>query len=162
MTKSFDFENMDIKLLLALKAILPYAQNEIAGLYAASRQDEEYESLAEKGNSIIDQALLAIEEFELSCGPLPIWAIARNWGYSLVPGANLPTRDGRNCGNAHILSIEASSLPNGQKVFNLLSDAGNHMRFTESEIHSQFYIGDWISDVNSVIERFSRNDQIPD
>ena len=75
--QKFDFQNIDLKLYLALRAIC-----------------KDYLSLCEDAGGVMDSppkeyvdAQLALAEFELSHGPLPNWAIARNWDYSLVAAA---------------------------------------------------------------------------
>ena len=75
--QKFDFQNIDLKLYLALRNIC-----------------KDYLSLCEDAGGVMDSppkeyvdAQLALAEFELSHGPLPNWAIARNWDYSLVAAA---------------------------------------------------------------------------
>lgn len=159
--KKFDFENIDVKLYLALRALLPYAEAEQESLEAAARRDNDDGCVteAEKASTGINNARWAIEEFELSHGPLPEWAVARNWGYELVPGAQLCTKDGRRTGNAHILRVrEAPEHPNYTHLYDCITDAGSYIgSFSETEVLEQFHIGDWISDPKTLIARFGNH-----
>lgn len=153
--EKFDFENMEVKLYLALKAV-------------AKEQDE---FVADHGPfSVNHENLLnakrAMYEFEQSFGPVPDWAVARNFGYELVPGAQLCTRDGRRTGNAHIINTEVKQVlslasrtnPYGElTVYNCLTDAGSKFTFTPEELETAFTIGDWISDPARVLRDFDRN-----
>lgn len=146
--EKFDFQNMDIKLYLALKAVMTPCDTQ-----AVAVKNEK-------------EARRAIYEFEQSFGPIPDWAVARNFGYELVAGAQLCTRDGRKTGNAHIVSIEQKDFPHlahnqnpyGEiTVYNCLTDAGSKFVFTEQELNTCFTIGDWISDPARIIKDFDRN-----
>jgi hypothetical protein len=141
----FDFQNMDIKLYLALKRLL-----------AAEPRGVE--------KALTDAANLAIQEFELSHGPLPDWAVGRNWGYELIPGAQLCTKDGRRTGNAHIIrhGEGIAAGPVHVPTFECLTDAGHKILHTEKEIESEFYIGDWISDPKEVVKKFDRQGHFKD
>ena len=95
-------------------------------------------------------------EEEMMEGPLPPWAIGRARGRLLI-GAQLPTRDGRRCGNAHIVDI----IPAGngewqidQDTYHLLTDAGSEMRMLASEVHEQFYSPVWVSNVKDIWRKF--------
>lgn len=157
--EKFDFQNMDVKLYLVLKKMIP-----------------EFYILAEECSGspkweLVRAAELAVEEFELSFGPLPEWAIARNWDYSLVPGAQLCTRDGRRTGNAHIIQRVVKEVPatadrnnpyGEQTYYECLTDAGSKFTFTEQEIETAFTIGDWISDPARVLNDFDRNGEFRD
>lgn len=85
----------------------------------------------------------------------PKWAIKRAAG--LEVGAQLPTRDGRKTGNAHIINI--TPAPRGRMGLNyhILTDAGNTLMMSEAEIHVQYYEPEWIGDVNDIIEKFWRS-----
>ena len=133
--ETFDFQNMDVKLYLALKAVMTPCDTQAAAV------------LNEK------QAQRAMYEFEQSFGPVPDWAVARNFGYELVPGAKLCTRDGRRTGNAHIIN----SYTADQVYYNCLTDAGNKFTLTTEELETAFTIGDWISDLACVLRDFDRN-----
>ena len=157
--KKFDFQNIDVKLYLALKTLLPVARD-----------------LMDKASFDADQpevvaAELAMEEFELSHGGLPDWAIARNWDYSLVPGAQLCTKDGRRTGNAHIIKLTLVHVPETANrhnpygehtVYECLTDAGSKFVFTEPELLEAFTIGDWISDPVRILKDFDRNGEFTD
>lgn len=150
MEKKYDFQNIDVKLYLALRTVL-----------------KEFQSLSDNGdagNLRIEEddwaqnAYMALEEFELSHGPLPGWAIARNWDYSLVPGAQLCTKDGRRTGNAHILRVKDGCLSTDNKLYDCITDAGSFIQgLSESEILESYYIGDWISDPKTLIARFGNH-----
>jgi hypothetical protein len=159
--EKFDFQNMDVKLYLALRSIM--------NGYVSLCEDaggRDIESTTEYKN-----AMSALNEFELSFGPLPDWAIARNWDYSLVPGAQLCTRDGRRTGNAHIIQRVVKEVPatadrnnpyGEQTYYECLTDAGSKFTFTEQEIETAFTIGDWISDPARVLNDFDRNGEFRD
>ena len=142
---SFDFQHMDIKLYLALRNLLN----------ANPRGVEK---------DLTDAAKMAVEEFELHLGPMPEWAIGRNWDYSLVPGAQLCTKDGRHIGNAHIIrhGPGIAAGPVHIPTFECLTDAGQKFHFTEREIESEFYIGDWVSDPKEVVKKFDRQGHFKD
>ena len=81
--QKFDFQNIDLKLYLTLRNIC-----------------KDYLSLCEDAGGVMDSppkeyvdAQLALAEFELSHGPLPNWAIARNWDYSLLSAQPAPAQD---------------------------------------------------------------------
>lgn len=145
----FDFENIDIKLFLALKGL---TKDWVALAQDAGNREAE-------SDPDYQRALLAMQEFEMSHGPIPPWAKERNWAYELIPGAQLCTRDGRKTGNAHIIDIEHRDYP-GQAglitVYRCITDAGSIFAFTEQEIETGFYVGDWISDVADVLAKFDR------
>lgn len=102
-------------------------------------------------NSVEGRAsIAALEQFEMGLGPLPDWAIAHNISDDLVPGLQLLTKDGRNCGNAHIVSSYVSD----KTYYCLLTDAGSKMTFGAAEIHEWFYLGKFISEPDAVVARF--------
>lgn len=156
-----DFENLDVRLYLALKAMLPHweamsEQGCIEGGVEYIRSEDEELMAAEK----------VMRDFEDSHGPLPEWAVARNFGYELLPGAQLCTKDGRRTGNAHIVSIEVKGYkhladrnnPYGEvTVYNCLTDAGSHFAFTAEELETAFTIGDWLSSPERILEDFDRH-----
>lgn len=144
----FDFQNIDIKLYLAMKKFLDrYIGAVESGDWGSWNPEEEPEVIA---------CRLAMQEFELSHGPLPEWACDRNWDYSLVPGAQLCTKDGRRTGNAHIIKHGAgiAAGPVFVPTFELITDAGSKFIMTEREIETAFYVGDWISDPVEVLKKF--------
>lgn len=138
----FDFQNIDVKLYLACVALLkPWGEKQAQNHIAAEQQ-----------------AILALAEFELSHGPLPDWAVGRNWDYSLVPGAQLCTKDGRKTGNAHVLRVDERCLNSGKSYFDCITDAGSYIHdLTEQELLEQFWVGDWISDPKTLIARFGNH-----
>lgn len=88
---------------------------------------------------------------------LPPWAKALAHG-ELVVGAQLPTRDGRRMGNAHIVDIGNTNTPNGKRVHLVLTDAGNTMLMFADEIQEAFYPPKYVSDVDEIINKFWRED----
>lgn len=95
------------------------------------------------------------EDFNYEDYPIPHWAI-NNCDGTYVLGAQLPTRDGRRCGNAHIIHIEPAIWDKSVSVHTVLTDAGNEMRLTADEINELFHPPKWISSVDDVINRFKR------
>lgn len=140
LTPKFDLQNMDVKLYLALRKLTVAAMHMVP-------------------ESTIEAAKLALAEFELSMGGLPEWAVDRNWDYSLVPGAQLCTKDGRRTGNAHIIKMGEgiAAGPVFLHTYECLTDAGSKMIFTEQELNTAFSIGDWISDPARIIARFDHD-----
>lgn len=166
--EKFDFQNMDVKLYLALKAVLPYAEAEYNSLDVTALRDNDQTvgDEANKANDVILTANRAMYEFTQSFGPIPDWAVARNFGYELVAGAQLCTKDGRRTGNAHIITVRivpvmenaSRSNPHGETYqFECLTDAGSKFTFNASELEEAFTIGDWISDPARVLRDFDRN-----
>lgn len=135
----FDYENIDAKLYLALRACMPALGD-----------------VAER-----EQAILALAEFEMSLGPIPNWAIGRNFAYELVAGAQLCTKDGRRVGNAHVIArYGVGPVLEEIMVYDCITDAGSMIsKLTESEVLDMFHIGDWISDPAEVLARFDRNNE---
>lgn len=89
---------------------------------------------------------------------LPPWAIGHAEG-QLVPGAQLPTRDGRRIGNAHVLEVfEIHFVQNPQPtpLYSVLTDAGNVLSLMEAEVGELFYPPQWVSDVDEVVRKFQR------
>lgn len=85
--------------------------------------------------------------------PLPDWAIATGDG-SLQLGLHLATKDGRRCGNAHIVGMENSP---GGVIYTALTDAGNRLRLLESEIDEMFYRGGYLSALDDILAKFDRD-----
>lgn len=76
----------------------------------------------------------ALDELERQ---LPPWATGHAKSFTDV-GAQLCTRDGRRMGNAVLYNAEATPVF-GRQVFNVVTDVGNLVRFTETELQSAFY-----------------------
>lgn len=148
--EKFDFQNMDVKLYLALKALVQL-------LESGHKLDSDKSPQADAGRR-------AMYEFTQSFGPIPDWAVGRNFAYELVPGAQLCTKDGRRTGNAHIVKTTALmyGLVGESLVYECLTDAGSKFTFTEVELLEAFRIGDWISDPERVIRDFDRNGEFRD
>lgn len=85
--------------------------------------------------------------------PLPGWAIGLAHGLYVL-GSQLPTRDGRRMGNAHIIDTKYSE-PLDQTVYAVLTDAGNTLRMTQEELEECFYPPKYISDVSNVLNNFN-------
>jgi len=93
------------------------------------------------------------KEFDYEAYPIPDWAMTScNGGYVL--GAQLPTRDGRRCGNAHIIHIEPARWDETVLIHTVLTDAGNTMKLTLNELGELFYPPMWFSSVDDVVRRF--------
>lgn len=90
--------------------------------------------------------------------PLPHWAIKRAAG--LEAGAQLPTRDGRKTGNAHIVDIRPAPRGRMGLEYLILTDAGNSFIMSEAELHAQFYPPEYVGDVQDIIAKFWR-EEIP-
>ena len=82
-----------------------------------------------------------LSEFEEYNNMLPEWATGKNKIKELIVGTQLCTKDGRRTGNARIISIEERY---GHTVYVAKTDVGNLMNLVESEVHSMFYIGEWL------------------
>ena len=159
--EKFDFQNMDVKLYLALRALHTDAKTFAESGDSGNPYDDECFS------KMMKNAERTMYEFQQSFGPIPDWAVARNFGYELVAGAQLCTRDGRKTGNAHIVSIEQIGIPHLAPyseitAYNCLTDAGYKFVFSAQELETCFTIGDWISDPERVIRDFDRNGEFRD
>ena len=145
----FDFQNIDVKLYLALKAVV----NDL----------ETYPKLQKEcvDDVFMENAVLALAEFELAAGPLPEWAIGRNWAYELQPGAQLMTKDGRVTGNAHVIRVKEGGIirdGNPDLLYDCITDAGSYMgSMSERDINHQYWVGDFISDPKTLIARFGNH-----
>lgn len=146
--EKFDFQNMDVKLYLALRNVLSEVSN----------NEHHNRNLGVVNSTAYSAAERAMHEFTQSFGPIPDWAVDHNFGYALVPGAQLCTRDGRRIGNAHIINTDIIAAGHvALPVFSCLTDAGSKFTFNEVELLEAFTIGDWISDPDRVIKDFDRN-----
>lgn len=76
--------------------------------------------------------------------PLPEWASGLAHGDYRIVGAALPTRDGRNHGNATLILWETPSERGDIPVALLRTEAGNEMRMTEREIKESFWPPVWV------------------
>jgi hypothetical protein len=85
--------------------------------------------------------------------PLPEWAIAELDGSCLPPGAQLPTKDGRRTGNAHVIEVIPGAL-GVPTLFRVLTDAGTEMKLTVNEVDELFHRPRWQSDVGDVERKF--------
>lgn len=79
--------------------------------------------------------------------PLPEWAIDLNPTGVLKEGTQLLTKDGRRTGNAFIFDVEYLKSPRIEtNLYAVMTDIGNKMRLTETEVHELFYVGPYIMD----------------
>ena len=153
--EKLDFDNLDVRLYISLRD--------------AVRELEEFAKV--HGMYAIDQPRLKISKqvmrcFEQSAGPCPDWATGRNFGYEIVAGAQLLTKDGRRMGNAHIVEhvmitvpeMADTSNPFGEvPAYHCLTDAGSRFTMQEAELLGYFHVGDWLSDPARIIRDFDRN-----
>jgi len=84
----------------------------------------------------------------------PAWAIRKSNGTYEV-GSQLPTKDGRIVGNAHIIKIEPAFWNFMVPLHTVLTDAGTTVRYVKEELEERFHPPQWVSDVNDVLARFS-------
>lgn len=87
---------------------------------------------------------------------MPPWADRLNETHELCLGAQLPTRDGRACGNAHIIDTELAHWNPTITIYIVLTDAGTTMRLLATEVDEFFYPSTYICDVNEVIRKFGK------
>jgi hypothetical protein len=87
---------------------------------------------------------------------LPAWATKRAAG--LEVGAQLPTRDGRITGNAHIVRVTAAPKGRMGLQYLVLTDGGNSFVMSESEIEAQYYPPEFVGDLQQIIKKFWRED----
>ena len=99
-----------------------------------------------------------LEDIDLEL--MPHWAIGRANG-ELVLGAQLPTRDGRRCGNGHIVAIAPARWDPDVTLSHVLTDAGTHLKLTGEEVTELYYQPIWVSDVYEVLLKFKDRDQLP-
>ncbi len=76
----------------------------------------------------------------------PDWAIGTT--NEIQPGAQLCTRDGRRTGNAVVTGPLQLSI-HGTFFWPVITDAGNVMRLTTSEIDELFYPPKWLMDIGT-------------
>lgn len=93
------------------------------------------------------------KDFDCEAYLIPDWAVGKCEG-EYVLGAQLPTRDGRQCGNGHIIHIGPAPWDKTAPLYTVLTDAGNTMKLTRIEIEGLFYPPKWVSSVDDVIRRF--------
>lgn len=78
--------------------------------------------------------------------PLPDWAERYNDNRELIEGTQLCTKDGRQRGNARIISVDHNNpiFPTGSILYKVRTDIGTEMNLLADEINSMFYIGRYI------------------
>lgn len=142
-----DFENLDTRLYLALKKLREAVFAEHPEWVANSAVEPEW-----------DAAYKVMRDFEDSHGPMPEFAIARNFGLELVPGTQLFTKNGRRSGNGWLIKV--GQRDTGREIFTVytvLTDAGSSMVMTEQELETQFEVGDWICTLDRIAKDFDRH-----
>lgn len=90
------------------------------------------------------------EEFPES---LPHWAVGTTPGVLCI-GAQLPTKDGRVTGNAHIVQIDVPPRGVLGPVYTILTDAGNTARMSKAEVYESFHRPHYIGDVRNILRLF--------
>lgn len=145
--EKWDFENLDVRLYLALRNLCKAVDDEQIHWPTHSPVNPAWAG-AEK----------VMRDFNASFGPIPDWAVERNHGRELIPGAQLFTKNGRRTGNGWIVEIDVIAAgPVGVPVFKILTDAGSFMQLTEKELEDAFEVGDWICTRERIIQDFDRN-----
>lgn len=86
---------------------------------------------------------------------LPEWAIERIYN-ELVIGAQLPTKDGRKCGNAHIVAMQPAFWNPDEILHTVLTDAGSEMRLTKEEVEELFYPPTFRAELSEILRKFRR------
>lgn len=151
-----DFENLDVRLYLALKKIM--------NGYLELCEDAGGRDI-EKSHEYLS-TMQVLKDFEDSHGPIPESATARNFGLELTLGAQLFTKNGSRSGNGWLVKIdtqgdmERSTRENpygAYTVYTVLTDAGSSMTMTEQELESQFEVGDWICTLDHIASEFDRH-----
>lgn len=151
-----DFENLDVRLYLALAALRK----------AVNEEHPEWVS-----HSAIQPAWAAagmvMLDFEDSHGHLPEWAIARNFGLELVVGTQLFTKNGRRHGNGWLVAVTVESHaslstrenPYGEwTAYTVLTDAGSLIgKMSEKELEGAFEVGDFICSLDRIAKDFDRH-----
>lgn len=96
-----------------------------------------------KTNELLDEWEKA---HELVDYPLPDWAERYNDNRELIEGTQLCTKDGRQRGNARIISVDHNNpiFPSGSVLYKVRTDIGTEMHLLASEIEHMFYIGRYI------------------
>lgn len=86
------------------------------------------------------------EAHEVPEYPLPDWAERYNDNRELIEGTQLCTKDGRQRGNARIISIDHKNpiFPTGSVLYKVRTDIGTEMNLLADEINSMFFIGRYI------------------
>lgn len=156
--EKLDFECLDVRLYLSLKKLHADLKS---GWDSGDWGTPDEDTLV-----MLQEATHVLHCFEQTHGPLPEWAVARNFGYELIPGAQLCTLDGRRHGNGWIVDTEKLKLhapenPNHfqdyKTFYRCITDAGSTMTFTEQELRTAFTIGDWICTKERILRDFDRH-----
>lgn len=145
----------------ALEALIVSHQGGTVSVVDHSETDQGNAELALKVSAVlkalnvphvIQGADITVDPFEVTEAEkqiqTPHWAVARNESHSLVPGAQLLTKDGRRHGNAWLINVH------GDGNYCVHTEADNHMHMNAAEIAEGFYVGDWIGDLDEIIEKF--------
>lgn len=113
---------------------------------AAAHHEKTHREFNMKADAIIED-LIRSNEFR------PEWAV-RSTNGELVLGASLPTRDGRRCGNAHIINSKFPIGTDFKQEYVVLTDAGTEMILNEAEVIELFHPPQWVSNVEEVKRKF--------
>jgi len=70
--------------------------------------------------------------------PLPEWAIKKSNGDYMEIGAQLCTRDGRNCGNAFVNNLQLSKHAKHEEAV-IITDAGTKLVMDADELKEFFF-----------------------
>jgi len=102
-----------------------------------NNQMKQFAQELEDWGLIKDDVLIDADIFDRL--PHPAWAtgIASQW---MELGAQLCTKDGRRMGNAVVMSVE---VRDGRYFACILTDAGNELKLTETELAELFYHPEW-------------------
>ena len=82
-----------------------------------------------------------MENYKAHC--LPDWATGLNITKQPVVGAQLCTKDGRRVGNGFIADIQ-DHYKYGGSIYKVVTDKGNALLLTESELLEMYWVGDYI------------------
>lgn len=89
--------------------------------------------------------------------PQPEWAVGRLNGEYMTKGASLATRDGRRIGNAFV--CELTKHPTLGMIATVITDMGNKVSLTESELKELFFPPVWIMNCEEALRARSSHRQ---
>lgn len=146
-----DFENLDTRLYLVLRQFLKDSKS--------GWDSGDWGRPCQETLDMHAAAESVMRDFEDSHGPMPEWAIARNFGLEYVLGTQLFTRDGRRHGNAWLVWIAPHDT--GREIFTaytVLTEAGSLIsKMSQQELETAFWPGDWICTLDRIAERFDHD-----
>lgn len=116
------------------------------------------EEVCNKMVTALEDAHTAVAEFEAILGPIPHWAVCKNFGAQYIVGAQLFTTNGRRSGNGWIVKVINEPVDERLgPLYVVLTDAGSVMKLTRRELERAFEAGDWICDPERIIKDFDRD-----